>query len=112
MPEREFEYFPSPENDDDNERIAYQFLYCSSAVEEWPRFRRELEESGAKTSKQCDDLETNAINIFREVRDAILAAIEYDDPGCYVAGAFARPPSSCTRFHRPAWGSREFAGVS
>jgi hypothetical protein len=80
MPEREFEYFPSPENEDDNEQIAYQFLYCSSAVDEWPRFRWELEESGAKTSKQCDDLETNAINIFREVRDAILAAIGSDDP--------------------------------
>ena len=80
MPERGFEYFPSPEDDDDNERIAYQFLYCSSAVEAWPHFRRELEESGAKTSKQCDDLETNAINIFREVRDAILAALDTDTP--------------------------------
>jgi hypothetical protein len=79
VPERGFEYFPSPENDDDNERIAYQFLYCSTAVEKWPRFRRVLEESGAKTSKQCDDLETNAINIFREARDVIMAAIDTDN---------------------------------
>lgn len=81
VPELGFEYFPSPENDDDNERIAYLFLYCSAAVEEWPRFRRELEETGAKSSKQCDDLETNAISVFREVRDAIITAIDIDNPG-------------------------------
>lgn len=79
MLERGFEYFPSPENDGDEERIAVAFLYCSTAVEEWPRFRRELEQTGAKSAKQCDDLEKNAIDVFGEIRDAIFFAIESDN---------------------------------
>jgi hypothetical protein len=39
MTERGFDYFPSPEGDDDYERIAYLFFYCSVAVEKWPRFQ-------------------------------------------------------------------------
>ena len=77
--ERGFEYFPSPENDDDSERIAYLFLYCSVAVDEWPRFRRRLEKTGAKSAKQCDDLQKNAIDVLREVRDEIITAIETDN---------------------------------
>ncbi len=76
MLERGFEYFPSPESSDDDEIIAYQFLYCASAVDEWPRFRRELEETGAKSPEQCDHIEKNAIEVFREVRDTILTAID------------------------------------
>ena len=79
MPERGFKYFPSPESSDDDEQIAYLFLHCSTAVKEWPRFRRELEETGAKTPKQCDDLEKNTFSIFRDVRDAIIIAIETGD---------------------------------
>jgi hypothetical protein len=80
VPERGFEYFPSPENSDDTEVIAHQYLYCAVAVEQWPRFRRDLEETGAKSPRQCDDIERNAIDVFREVRDAIIAAIDTDNP--------------------------------
>jgi hypothetical protein len=75
VPERRFEYFPSPESSDDDEVIAYLFLHCSVAVDEWPRFRRELEVTAEKSSEQCDHIETNAIDIFREVRDTIASAI-------------------------------------
>jgi hypothetical protein len=76
VPERGFEYFPSPESSEDDERIAFLFLQCSIVVEEWPRFRLELEEAGAMTPKQCGDLEKNAISVFREVRDAMITAAE------------------------------------
>jgi hypothetical protein len=77
-PELGFEYFPSPESNDDAEVIWHLFLYCSIAVREWPRFRRELEASG-KSPEQCKHLETHAIAVFREMRDTIFAAIETGD---------------------------------
>jgi hypothetical protein len=79
VPERGFEYFPSPEIDDDYERIAYLILYCSEAVSEWLRFRRELEATGDKSPEQCDHIETHAIDVFREVRDTIATAINTDN---------------------------------
>ena len=74
--EHGFEYFPSPETDSDEERIAYLFLYCAAAVEEWPRFRRELIERGAKSPKACDHLEKHAVDVFREMRDVMMAAMD------------------------------------
>jgi hypothetical protein len=54
MLERGFEYFLSPEKGDGEERIAYAFLYCSTAVEEWPRWRREMRGAGAMSKeRQC-----------------------------------------------------------
>jgi hypothetical protein len=78
-PERGFEYFDSPERDDDIERIAYMFLYVSEAVKKWPRFRRRLIKAGLKTSEQCDHIEAHVISIFREGRDVMLSAIENND---------------------------------
>jgi hypothetical protein len=85
-PELGFEYFLSPERDDDVDRISYQFLYLSEAVRKWPRFRRKFIKAGLKTSQQCDRLEAHVISIFREVRDVMWSAIENDD-----LGAMAEP---------------------
>jgi hypothetical protein len=76
LPERGFHYFPSPESGDDNETIAYHYLYCATAVAEWPDFRRWLERTGANSPVQCEQMERNAIDMFREVRDTILTAID------------------------------------
>jgi len=78
MLERGFKNFPSPESSDDEEIIAYAFLYCATAVEEWPRFRSELEAEG-RPPEQCDHIEKHAIDVFREVRDAIITAIDTDN---------------------------------
>lgn len=78
-PERGFEYFPSPETDDDQERIAHAFLSCSVAVGEWPRARRRLIKARLKSAEQCDHIEAHAISIFRETRDIMLSAIESDN---------------------------------
>lgn len=78
-PELGFEYFPSPEKDDDAERVAYLFLYLSNAVRKWPSFRRRLIEARLKTGQQCDHIEAHVINVFRETRDVMLSAIENDD---------------------------------
>lgn len=80
LPEPGFHYFPSPESSDDSEIIAYQYLYCATAVDEWPGFRCWLEQTGKKSPKECDDIEANAVNVFREVRDAITLAINTDNP--------------------------------
>ena len=80
LPERGFHYFPSPERGDDDEIIAHQYLYCATAVIEWPDFRRWLERTGANSPVQCELMERNAIDVFREVRDAILTAIETNNP--------------------------------
>jgi hypothetical protein len=77
--ERGFEYFPSPENGDDEERIAFSFLYCSTAVDEWPAFRRHLETAELKSARQCDEIEKNAIDVFREMRGVMSEAIETDN---------------------------------
>jgi hypothetical protein len=79
-PEPGFHYFPSPESSDDIEIIAYQYLYCATAVDEWPGFRRWLEKTRAKSPKECDDIEANAVNVFREFRDAINTAGDTDNP--------------------------------
>jgi hypothetical protein len=79
MLEPGFESFPSPESSDDDEIIAYAFMYCATAVKEWPRFRRELEAEG-NPHKRCDNIEKHAIDVFREVRDAIITAIDTDKP--------------------------------
>jgi len=80
-PELGFEYFPSPETGDDQERIAYAFLYCSVAVKEWPKARRRLIKAGLKSAEQCDHIEAHAISIFRETGDRMLLAMETDDLG-------------------------------
>ncbi len=80
LPEAGFHYFPSPESSDDNEIIANLFVYLSVAVDEWPGYRRWLEKTGAKSPRECDDIEANAVNVFREVRDAITMAINADNP--------------------------------
>jgi hypothetical protein len=80
MPERGFHYFPSPESrSNDLDNIAYAFLYCSTAVAEWPAFRQYLETTGLKSRLQCDQIEKNAINVLREVRDVMFEAIETDN---------------------------------
>jgi hypothetical protein len=80
MPERGFYYFPSPERGSDAlESIAHQFLYCSTAVAEWSAFRQHLETTGLRSQLQCDQIEKNAIDVFREVRDVMFEAIETDD---------------------------------
>jgi hypothetical protein len=79
-PQPGFHYFPSPETSDDNEIIAMQYLYCATAVDEWPGYRRWLEETGAKLAEECDQIETHAIDVFREVRDAIMTAIDTGRP--------------------------------
>src|SRR6266567_2486974 len=78
-PERGFEYFPSPETEYDEERIAYLFLYYVAAVDEWPRFRRELEETGAMPREQCDHLERHVIDVFRVARDVMTIALDADN---------------------------------
>ena len=80
LPEAGFHYFPSPESSDDNEIIANLFVYLSVAVDEWPRYRRWLQKTAAKSPRECDDIEANAVNVFREVRDAITMAINADNP--------------------------------
>jgi hypothetical protein len=71
-----FEFFPSPEKDEDEEGIAYAFLYCTVAVREWPEARRRLIEAGYKSAEECGHIEAHAINVFREVRDIMFQAIE------------------------------------
>jgi hypothetical protein len=78
-PELGFEYFPSPEEDDDAERVAYMFLYLSEAVRKWPPFRGRLIKARLKTAQQCRHIEAHVIRVFRETRDVMLAAIENDD---------------------------------
>jgi hypothetical protein len=78
-PELGFEYFPSPENDDDSERIAYLILYLSEAVRKWPRFRRRFIRAGLGTPQQCDHIEAHVISIFRETLNVMLAAIDNGD---------------------------------
>jgi hypothetical protein len=77
--ERGFEYFPSPDTDGDHERIFYTFFYCSKAVRSWPRFRRRLIKAALKSTEQCDHIEAHVISVFREMRDAILRAMETGD---------------------------------
>ena len=72
-----FEYFPSPENDTDEERIAYQFLYCARAVALW----QELSTSLFPEAIERERIEVNAINVFRDIRDAILEAIDTGNVG-------------------------------
>jgi hypothetical protein len=80
VPGHAFEYFPSPESSDDEEIIAYLVLYCEAAVTQWLEFRHKLEETGAKSVAQCDQIEKHAIDVFREARDAIMTAIDTDNP--------------------------------
>jgi hypothetical protein len=79
MSSSEFEYFLSPEAGNDEEIIANCFLYCTVAVDQWPQFRRDIEVTGELSRQQCDLIERNAIEVFKEVRDAIFNAIESDD---------------------------------
>jgi hypothetical protein len=80
MPERGFHYFPSPESQsDDLENIAHAFLYCLAAVAEWLAFRQYLETTGLMSRLQCDQIEKNAIDVFREVRDVMFEAIKTDN---------------------------------
>ncbi|HTS58993.1 MAG TPA: hypothetical protein VMH03_15725 [Terriglobales bacterium] len=86
MPEIGFEYFPSPESNDDAENIAHELLYCDAAVEQWPQFRRELEESGRKSRERCEAIERNAIDILREARNALASALETGDATLMPSG--------------------------
>jgi hypothetical protein len=64
-----FEYFPSPETNNDEEIIANCFLHCTVAVDQWPQFRRDIEVCGELSRQQCDLIERNAIEVFKEVRE-------------------------------------------
>jgi hypothetical protein len=77
-PEQGFHYFDSPESSDDMDVIAYTFLYCSVAVGEWKKYRRDWLQRGA-TLEQLDLVEKNAIEVFRAVRDVIQMAIDTDN---------------------------------
>jgi hypothetical protein len=79
-PKPGFQYFPSPESSSDEEIIAYEYLYLAAAVEEWPGFRRWLEETKTKSPAECEQIELRAISIFREVLDAMTRAMDHDDP--------------------------------
>jgi hypothetical protein len=68
----------SVENDD-CERIAQQFLYCSMAVREWPKFRRDAIRRKRLTPETCDQIERNVIAIFQEFVDVLTAAMEAGD---------------------------------
>lgn len=76
LAEAGFHYFPSPDSDDDMERIAHLFLYCETAVQEWPGYRRSMEENGARSREQSDHIERHCVNVFRELRDKIAEAID------------------------------------
>jgi hypothetical protein len=75
VPEDGFHYFPSPDRDDDAERIAHLYLYCAMAVAKWADCKKRL----FPDAKRRSDAEQNSIAVFREVRDAIDAAIETND---------------------------------
>lgn len=60
-------------------RIAQAFLYCSEAVREWPKFRRYAERKELLSRKTCEGIERNAIAIFQEFVDLVIAAMEADD---------------------------------
>lgn len=68
----------SGENED-CERIAKQFVYCSVAVGEWPKFRRDAIRRKRLTLEICDGIERNVIAIFREFVNIVVAAIECED---------------------------------
>jgi hypothetical protein len=77
MPEVGFHYSSSLESRDDNaDNIAHLFRYCSESVAKWPSFRRHVLTVGLKSPRQCDDIEKNAIDVFRDVRDVIFEAID------------------------------------
>jgi hypothetical protein len=78
-PEVGFEFFGSPDSDDYFEHLTLVLCYCTRAVEEWPAFREHWKELGA-TPEQCDQVERNVCDIFREVRDTILRDVDAGRP--------------------------------
>jgi hypothetical protein len=75
-----FHYFESPERDDDSERVAHLFLYCSIAIRKWPGYRRDAIRRGRLAPAACDAIETHVIRVFEELVNRTLAAIEADNP--------------------------------
>jgi hypothetical protein len=58
------------------ERIAHVFLYCETAVKEWPSYRRAMEDNGTRLREESDHIEKHCVNVFRDLRDKIAEAID------------------------------------